>query len=67
MYDIGSIVNRKSKALHPVIVQKHSILDSIDRALERLGLKKRQREFTVADWMREAEKNNLSATKSEAT
>jgi hypothetical protein len=48
---LSSIANRRRRALHPIVIQKHAILDAIRRDLEALGLKRRTRELTISSWL----------------
>jgi hypothetical protein len=49
---VPTIANRRTRSLWPVALHKHVILDAIRRDLESLGLKRRTKELTFAEYMR---------------
>jgi hypothetical protein len=47
---LPSIANKRRRTLWPVVLHKHVILDAIRRDLEALGLKRRTKELTFAEY-----------------
>ncbi|MET0153576.1 MAG: hypothetical protein ABW298_13325 [Candidatus Binatia bacterium] len=48
---LSSIVNKRTRALIPAVVEKHRLLEWIRRDLETLGLERRSREIKLADYL----------------
>jgi hypothetical protein len=48
---LSSIVNKRTRALIPAVVEKHPLLEWIRRDLEMLGLERRSREIKLADYL----------------
>lgn len=46
-----SIINGRTRSLHPLVLQRMSIADGMVRCLEKLGLEKKAKAISLADYL----------------
>jgi hypothetical protein len=64
---LESIVNKRKKSLVPVVRERTSLVETRARLLQALGLERKVRELSLAEWLRSPPPEDLSHAKDTAT
>jgi hypothetical protein len=62
LVSLPSVVNKQKHATFTVVMQRQQLADSLARNLERLGLRRRAKEVTLAQWLRKPEEDDEGTT-----